>query len=179
MRPKIGKRSLYSPEKGASNYRKAQEGRFADHRAFIACKTLQGSLIALQLLAAEKAKGHVRHRLEAITRQFSKAWSSLIVQAKLLRSTSDKLRFSEAIAAMLNPQKQPDVKVWVPCWQAIEMRTKQPSRAELRRAVREKTGITYSDTEWRRLMRRTGLNKQLATHRQKIEQAKLRNALGP
>jgi hypothetical protein len=39
-----------------------------------------------------------------------------------------------------------------------------PSQAELRRAVDEIDGLPFSDQEWKRLIKRTGLNRELLTH---------------
>ncbi len=168
---KVGKRSLYSPDLGASNYRKAQEGRFANHPAFLACKNLEGVKLALQGMITNREK--IGMRTTAVARQIENALSILRDEVKKLGNRSDKLRFAEAIEAFFNPQKTPDEKVWRVCWRAIEMRSMNPSQAELRRAV-EKDGDTFSDEQWKRLMKRSGLNKELPTHREKHQGGVLR-----
>jgi hypothetical protein len=172
---KGGKRSLYRPDLGGSNYRKAQDGRFADHPAFLACKTMAGAFVGLQRITPQSRK--IDLRLAAIREQMDKALCVLRDEAKNLKRPSDKLRFAEAIAAFFNPPKAPDENVWRVCWREIEMRTRQhekPSQAELRHAVEGDDGIKFSDEQWKRLMKRTGLNKKLPTHRQKIQRRALR-----
>lgn len=162
-----GRRSLYDPKLGASNYRKAQEGRFADHAAFRACKKLFGAFVAIQRMVTNGKS--IKLRAAAVARQMDKALCDLHDAAAKLKTPSDKLRFAEAIAWFFDPTKSPDVTVWCTCWRAIEMRgpDQKPSQAELRHALEREDGIRFSDEQWKRVMRRTGLNKELLTHRQK------------
>jgi hypothetical protein len=172
---KAGKRSLYDPKLGASNYRKAQDGRFANHPAFLACKELAGVFVGLERLTPKSRK--IDSRLAAITGQMDKALCVLRDETKKLKSVSDKLRFAEAIAAFFNPPKAPDQNVWRVCWRAIEMRTtmhEEPSQAELRHAVEDEDHIKFSDEQWKRLMKQTGLNKELPTLLQKTQGGILR-----
>jgi hypothetical protein len=165
---KGGKRSLCSPARGSSNYRKAQEGRFADHPAFIACKSVAGVQVALHHLMETRKK--IKIRLPAIVDQLEKALRCLSEEANKLSGKSEKLRFAEAIANFFSPWRGSDHNVWRVCWREIEMRTTQhekPSQAESRRAVESEDGTKFSDEQWKRLMKRTGLNKKLPTHRQK------------
>ena len=158
---KGGKRSLYNPKLGASNYRKAEGGRFAYHPAFLASQNLAGASIGLERLA----------------RQLDKALCDIRDKTKNLRSPSDKIRFAEAMAAFFNPPKGPDEDVRCVCWRAIQMRTElhqEPSQAELRRAVKQKDHKQFSDEQWKRLMKKTGLNKELPTHLKKTQGIKLR-----
>jgi hypothetical protein len=197
---KGGKRSLYNPKMGSSNYRKAEQGRFANHPAFAACRNLAGVSIALQRLISGGDKMELR--LTATARQLETALLCLL-EAKKLKTPGDKIRFAEAMAAYRFPEniggtrfseavkeirelcrigelpdreKPPDENVWRVCWRAIEMRTTQrenPSQAELRHAVEREEGIKLSDEEWKRLIKRTGLNKKLPTHRQKKQRGTL------
>jgi hypothetical protein len=156
-----GKRSLYDPKLGARNYRKAEDGRFADHPAFRACKDLGGVVIALEHLATNKRRVNVR--LKAIRKQVERALRRL-AEASQMNRLGDKVRFAEAIASYFNGKNSHERVVRV-CFEMIQLRTQlheQPSRTELQEAVREKFGIEYSEQEWRRLIKRTGLDAQLS-----------------
>jgi hypothetical protein len=172
---KGGRRSLYKPELGASNYRKAQDGRFADHPAFLACRSFAGAFVGLERMTESRKK--IMLRLEAITGQLDKALCNLRDEAKNLKTRSDKLRFAEAIAASFDPPKAPDEKVSRVCQRAIYLRNrlhKKPSQAELRHAVEREDDLKFSNEQWKRLMKQTGLNKTLPTHRQKTQGDSLR-----
>jgi hypothetical protein len=111
-------------------------------------------------------------RLEATEMQMDNALRTLSVEAERLKSPSDKLRSAEAIAAAFNRTPgMRDERVLRVCWREIQMRTtlhEKPSQAELRHAVEREDGIKFSDEEWKRLLKRTGLNKKLPTQRQKL-----------
>lgn len=175
---KGGKRSLYRPELGSSNWRKAQDGRFTLHPAFRACRQFQGAYVAIQRMTSdvkriEQRITQIALRLEATEIQMDKALLTLSVEAERLKSPSDKLRFAEAIAvAFFNRTPgMRDERVLRVCWREIQMRTtlhEKPSQAELRHAVEREDGIKLSDEEWKRLLKRTGLNKKLPTQREKL-----------
>jgi len=59
---KAGKRSLYNPTLGSSNHRKAEERRFANPPAFIACKNIAGVSQKIR----QKLTGHVSAETNAI-----------------------------------------------------------------------------------------------------------------
>jgi hypothetical protein len=173
---KGGKRSLYSPKLGSSNWRKARDGRYALHPAFRAYRKLQGAKTALQLAVLDlkqitqtKKVKQMNVRLSSTELQLGEALKMFAGEAKELKSSSDKLHFAEAIAAASHRTKKPDDNVERVCWRAVEMRTRgeNPSQVELRRAVQKFDGITFSDLEWKRLLKRTGLNR-LLPHREKL-----------
>ena len=167
-----GKRSLYRPELGASNYRRAQDGRFAAHPAFVACKKLWGVQIALGIASGNRMS---KLRMAALANQMNKAMRLIQNEAQGLKSVSDKLRFAEAIAACLDPSGG-DNKMLRLCWRAIERRGKSPtlSQAELRRLLETDEEITWSDEEWKRVLKRSGLKWGFPTHREKIQGGRLR-----
>ena len=172
---KGGKRPLYDPNLGASNYRKAEGGRFAYHPTFLASQNLAGASIGLERLLSGGRQN--KQRLIVIARQLGKALCDISDETKNLRSPSDKIRFAEAMAAFFNPPKGPDEDVRCVAWRAIQMRTElhqEPSQAELRRAVKQKDHKQFSDEQWKRLMKKTGLNKELPTHLKKTQGIKLR-----
>ena len=176
---KGGKRSLYYPELGASNWQAAQQGRFATrvasgkqkgmprYPAYFACKKLEGALIGLQMIRDDLKK--LALRVSAITGQAEEGLRILRAEAEKVKSHGDKIRFAETNVAALDPM-EPDERVWRVCWRAREILTRRenPSQAELRRAVEQTEGIKFSDEEWKRLLKRTGLNKQLPTQREKL-----------
>lgn len=168
---KGGKRSLYRPELGSSNWRKAQDGRFADHPAFRACRKLQGASVSVRRMMEDRKK--MKLRLAATAEQIDEALCVLGVEAASLNSPSDKLRFAEAIVAAFNRTRgMRDENVFRVCRREIQMRTtlhEKPSQAELRHAVEQMDGIKFSDEEWKRLGKRTGLNKKLPTFLQKTQ----------
>lgn len=159
-----GKRSLYSPELGTSNYRKAEWGRFAYHEAFTACRKIDGALARLKHTASELKLRKLKARCGSIATHLESGLCMLGTKAIKLTSRGDKIRFAEAIAAFFNPPKWPDSKVaWV-CREVVDWRTRfneDPSQAELRQAVREKHGIKFSNREFESVLRRTGLDKEL------------------
>jgi hypothetical protein len=182
---KGGKRSLYYPELGASNWQAAQQGRFATrvasgeqkgmprYPAYFATKKLEGTLIGLQRMRDDFK--NLALRVSAVAGQIEEGLCILRAEAEKVKSHGDKIRLAEAIIAALDP-KGSDRNVWRVCWRAVEMLTNRenPSQLELRRAVDEIDGLTFSDQEWGRLMRRTGLNRKLPTHRQKTQGIKIR-----
>jgi hypothetical protein len=110
-------------------------------------------------------------RLVATAEQVDDALGLLNGEANGLKGRSDKLRCAEAFAAAFNriagTQDKNTLRV---CLREIMMRTTQhekPSQAELRRAVEAFDGIKFTDEQWKRLLKRTGLNKQLPTQREK------------
>jgi hypothetical protein len=175
---KGGKRSLYNPELGASNWQAAQQGRFATrvasgeqkgmprYPAYFAYKKLEGALIGLQRIRDDFK--NIPLRVSAVAGQIEEGLRILRAEAKKAKRRGDKIRFAEAIIAALDPKgsDRSDRNVWRVCWRAIEMLTKRenPSQAELRRAVDEIDGLPFSDQEWKRLIKRTGLNRELLTH---------------
>jgi hypothetical protein len=182
---KGGKRSLYYPELGASNWQAAQQGRFATrvasgeqkgvprYPAYFACKKLEGALIGLQRIRDDLK--NIPPRVSAVAGQTEEGLRILRAEAKKVKSQGDKIRFAETIMAALDPM-EPDERVWRVCWRAREMLTRRenPSQAELRRAVEQTEGIKFFDQEWKRLIKRTGLNRELLTHRQKTQGIKIR-----
>jgi len=173
---KGGKRSLYRPELGSSNWRKAQDGRFADDPAFRACRKLQGASVSLRRMMWNRRK--IKLRVAAIAEQMDEALRILKVEATWLKSRGAKLRFAESVAAAFfnrRSEKRDEDTLRV-CRREIIMRTtlhEKPSQAELRHAVKEIDGREFSDEEWKRLLKRTGLNKHLPTHRQKTHRVSL------
>jgi len=137
---KSGKRPLYDPELGSSNWRKAQNGRFADHPAFLACRKLLGASVSVRRMMWNRKK--MKLRLAATAEQIDEALRVLKVEATWLNSRSDKLRFAEAIAAAFNRTPgMRDENVLRVCRREISMRTtlhEKPSQAELRHAVEQK-----------------------------------------
>ena len=115
-----------------------------------------------------------RSEISAVAAQTEEGLRILRAEAKKVKSHGDKIRFAETVMAALDPM-QPDERVWRVCWRAREMLTRgaNPSQAELRRAVEEE-GIKFSDQEWKRLIKRTGLNRELLTHGQKAQGIKIR-----
>jgi hypothetical protein len=172
QRPRGGKRSLYDPKLGASNYRKAEDGRFARHPAFIACKKLWGVFYALSTKSGAKKNNR---RWPAIAKQMENALCSLRDEATRSKGRSDKLRFAEAVGAFFDPPKTRDETALLICWRAIELRTNErPSQAEVRYAVEQVRGKKFLDYEWKRWMKRLGLNKKLPTQREKTQRGILR-----
>jgi hypothetical protein len=167
-----GKRSLYRPELGASNYRRAEGGRFASHPAFVACMKLWGVFSALCVTSTAKS---TKRRLPALVNQMDKALGILRDEAKELKGRGDKLRFAEAIAAFFDPSN-PDGRIRRLCWRALEMRAARPkpSQAQLRRLLAEKDKITWSDEGWKRVIKRVGINREFPTHRERIQGGRLR-----
>jgi len=179
-----GKRSLYNPELGASNYRKAREGRFADKPAFIAMKGLAGVGIALGNMAKMSDQRTLALIAPAVARQMDRAWLKLSEAAKAATTLGDKLRFAEAVARIFVPGKKPDEKTERACWLAIELKkfkrgkASKPSQAELRKALIDRFGMTFEDEEWKRMLKKTGLNKQLPTAMQKRREGALPKVSG-
>jgi hypothetical protein len=182
-----GKRPLYDPKEGPSNYRKAQEGRFSDHPAFSVCKRLEGVAIGLNRIRGLKVSKKIKLLLDAVSYQMDGALKDLKAESKKLLGQGEKFKFSEAFNAYFDP-KQPDFVTWRVCWELIEFRSSNPladlpSRAELRKTVGDKHGLTLTDPQWKRLLKKTGLDLQLPTHadkkritlrRQKVSTAKLK-----
>ena len=172
------RRSLYSPELGSSNWRKARDGRYGLDPAFRAYRMLQGVRIATQLMLLDLKTNNLKQielRMGGTERQLSRALDILAKQATGLKSLSDKLRFAEAIAEAADRTKDPDDDVERVCWRAIEMRTRggNPSQIELRRAVETLDRKIFPDLKWKRILKRTGLNR-LPTHREKTQGISLR-----
>jgi hypothetical protein len=169
---KGGKRPLYDPELGSSNWRRAQDGRFADHPVFRACRKLQGALVSIRRMMGNRKKMELR--LTATAEQMDEALRVLKIQGTSLSRRGDKLRFAEAIGAAFKDRADGtwDEDTLRVCRREIMMRTtlhEKPSQAELRRAVKEIDEREYSDERWKRLLKRTGLNRRLPTHRQKTQ----------
>jgi hypothetical protein len=137
---------------------------------------LEGALIGLQRIRDDFK--NIPLRVSAVAGQIEEGLRILRAEAKKAKRRGDKIRFAEAIIAALDPKGsgRSDRNVWHVCWRAIEMLTKRenPSQAELRRAVDEIDGLPFSDQEWKRLIKRTGLNRELLTHRQKTQGIKIR-----
>ena len=172
-KPTGGKRSLYNPALGASNYRKAQEGPFADKPAFIAMKGLAGVGRALQKMATMSDQKTLALIATAVAGQMDRAWFKLSEAAIAATTPGDKLRFAEAVIRIFVPGKEPDEKTARACWLAIQLtnfrrgKRAKPSQAELRKALIARFGMTFEDEEWKRMLKKTGLNKQLPTALQK------------
>ena len=173
---KRGKQSLYDPKKGAKNHIKALGGRFAEHPAYLAIKNVVGAHIALQRMAGNIKS--IELRIEAVTRQLDKALNILGNETKKLKGSGDKIRFAEVISSIFNPPQTDDITHRI-CWMATQMRTEmheQPSQAELRQRLKaDKFPIELTDEEWKRTMKRTGLNKKLPTDREKRRRGTLRS----
>jgi hypothetical protein len=173
---KRGKRPLYRPALGSSNWRRAEDGRFADHPVFLACRKLQGVSVSLRRMIENRKK--MKLRLAAIAEQMDDALRLLNGEANELKGRSDKLRFAEAFAAAFNRiAGMEDTNTLRVCRREIMMRTtlhEKPSQAELRRGVEALDGIKFTDERWKRLLKKTGLNKQLPTHREKRRGISLR-----
>jgi len=179
-----GKRSLYSPDLGSANWRKAQDGRFAFHPVFRACRQFQGAYIAIHRMTSDlknvksiaQTTTQIALRLDAVERQMEKALCTFCAEAEKLKGPSEKLRFAEAIREAFNESKRSDEEVLRVCRREIEMRTlrKNPSQAELRHAVEKLDNIKFSTEKWKRLLKRTGLNKRLPTQREKRQGITLR-----
>jgi len=161
-----------------------------NHPVFNACRSLQDAFTVMGAvvedfpsIGRDKRTQPMARRLTAAARQASGAFTILSQQALGLYSKGDKLRFAEAFATALNRTKPRDEKMFDVCWKEIEMRTdrrwqevemrirrQNPSQAELRHKVEEARGrIPFRHDEWKRIMRRTGLNKKLPTHREKLK----------
>jgi hypothetical protein len=137
-RSKGGKRSLYYPELGASNWQAAQQGRFATrlasgeqkgmrrYPAYFPCKKLEGALIGLQRMRDDFKK--LALRVSAIAGQTEEGLRILRAEPEKVKSRGDKIRFAEAIIAALDPKgsDRSDRNVWRLCWRAIEMLTRLP-----------------------------------------------------
>ena len=152
---------------------------------YFGCKKLEGACIGLQRMlkpnklltknGRDRDGGkNLEARIAVVAAQLSEGLCILREEAKKVKGWGDKIRFAEGIIAAFDPGN-PDTKVWRACWRATEMRTRRenPSQFELRHAVEQKDGIKFSDQEWKRLIKRTGLNKQLPTHRQKTQGIRL------
>jgi hypothetical protein len=174
---KGGKRPLYDPKLGSSNWRKAQDGRFADHPVFRACRKLQGASVSLQRMMGSRKK--MKLRLAATAEQMDEAFRVLKIEATSLNRRGAKLRFAEAVAAAFFDRKPEmrDEETLRVCQREIMMRTtthEKPSQAELRHAVEEINGKKFTDERWKRLLKRIGLNKRLPTQREKTQGIRLR-----
>jgi hypothetical protein len=163
--------------------------RNVSHPVFHACRRLEDAFVEMGAVAEDfpsivrdKRTQAMARRLRAAARQASSASSILSQQALGLYSKGDKLRFAEAFATALNRTMPRDEKIFDLCWKEIEMRTDRsweeiemrvhrqspPSQAQLRRKVENERGRKpFLPKDWKRLMRRTGLNKKLPTHREK------------
>jgi hypothetical protein len=168
QRSKGGKRPLYKPELGVANYRRAQGGPFADHPAFRACKSFYGVLIALRRMTANREA--IELRIQAVKRQMDAALFVLQDEVTKLETPSDKFHFAEAIAAFFSrPKKKSDEanqKIARVCLCAEEMGHKlgrYPTKAELRLALHKEEGIRFTNDQWRSLLKRIGLSKELPT----------------
>src|SRR5436309_2013870 len=103
---KGGKRSLYYPELGASNWQAAQQGRFATrvasaeqkgvprYRAYFACKKLEGALIGLQRIRDDFK--NIPLRVSAVAEQTEKGLRILRAEAEKVKSRGGKIRCAEA-----------------------------------------------------------------------------------
>jgi hypothetical protein len=112
--------------------------------------------------------------MAALANQMNNAMRLLQNEAGALKRLSDKLRFAEAIAASFDPSEA-DKQLYRLCWRAIEARGRlTPSQAELRRLLETEDGITWSDEEWKRVLKRSGLKWVFPTHREKIQGGRLR-----
>jgi hypothetical protein len=164
-----GKKPLYNTALKSSNHRKALGGRFVDHPAYIAIRNLAG--VADQLGRHKDAKSlkRMRQMMGVMEGVAVTSLASLKECAQGLKGQGDKLRFAEAVMSFLAPSKTPDLYAHHVCWEEIEFRTEnhcKPSKAELRKIVKEKHLVTFTDLQWRRLLERVGLN-TLPTAREK------------
>lgn len=205
---KAGKRRLYHPSRGSSNWEVAEGGRFAGrfpqrkggpmddpqppaieqqgspiYPAYFACKELAGALYALRLVDSDLQRINVRSkilatiklRVSAIFRQIDQALAVFDNEAKRLKGRGDKLRFAEAIVAFFDRQKRADDTTLSVCFRVIELRVElhgDPSQKELRDALKTIDELTFSDDKWKRLMRSTGLNRELPTHLEKMRRGR-------
>jgi len=139
-------------------------------------KELAGIGIALQNMAKMSDGKMLALIATAVAGQMERAWSKLSQAATAANTPGDKLRFAEAVARIFVGGKEPDEKTEKACWLAIEMRRTDPknpknrltpSQAELRRELKDRYEMTFGDEEWKRMLKKTGLNKQLPTALQK------------
>jgi hypothetical protein len=166
---KKGRHSLYDPKEGASNYRKAQEGRFSDHPAFSVCKRLEGVAIGLNRIRGLKVSKKIKLLLDAVSSQMDGALNDLKSESVKLLNRGEKLKFSEAFNAYFDP-KQPDYTTWRVCWELIELRSLNrpadlPSQFEFRKSLAAKYNLKFTDQRWKRLLKKTGIGSLLRPHR--------------
>src|SRR5262249_50475996 len=112
---KRGKRSLYHPKLGASNWRVAQGGRFAARVAsgkkkgaprypvYSAYKKLEGACLGLQRIVEDLNKLKISLRLAAAVGELVEGLCILRDEATKLKNPGNKIRFSEAIESIFNP----------------------------------------------------------------------------